>query len=134
VNELDDVLEISGESREERVAEERIERPKRRWILSTLLVLFFTLLGALTIFITWSVCFALIEHDALLYGFTLVMTFGAPTVLWWVICMLTRKAKQPKKGRVRLTSAIGFVIALVLSYVLLIPWVLFAIAFRDVRM
>lgn len=132
---IEDLFEISapkkirGSSRTEVVAQKRI------WMLWTpLLVLLFVIVGIVGITLSWFIFFILIADKSVLFPFVAMLNLIIPVVLWSIFFLLTRNAEEITRNRVRLYSAIGFIIAIGVSYVLLMPWAFFVIAFRDVRM
>ena len=127
---IEDIFEISPSR------ETSNSVPTRRvWTLWTpLWIFFFAIVGIFGIVLAWILFVALIADESLLSPLIAMMGVIAPGVLWIIILMMTNDKEQLTRNRVRLHSAIGFFIAIGVAYVLLMPWAIFVIACRGVRM
>ena len=132
---IEDIFEISP-ARETSKARGDNSVPKIRvWTLWTpLWVLGFVIVGIFGIVLSWILFFALITDESLLFPLIAMMGVIAPGVLWIIVLLLTNDKEQITRNRVRIQSAIGFLIAIGVAYMLLMPWAFFVIAFRGVSM
>jgi hypothetical protein len=132
VKKYEDLLELSAQKKgrgSSRAAQKRV------WTLWTpLLTLLFVIVGVIGIVLSWIIFFALIADESLLIPLVAVLNITTPSLLWITVFLLTRNKEHVTRNRMRLHSAIGFIISIGIAYVLLIPWAFFVIAFRDVRM
>lgn len=127
------VLELSEEA--DVSQRQSADAPGRaRWFLSTVLVFVFLLAGLIGVVVPWSLCLHYIGSDRALLICLHLTVFLVPCALWGFIIFLARAREPAARSRLVTSSLIGLLLATAIAYIGLLPWALFAAAFRNVRM
>ncbi|NIM13922.1 MAG: hypothetical protein GTO45_17925 [Candidatus Aminicenantes bacterium] len=137
MSELNKILETQPKTNK-KTRDKSKDVPPGQKLLSGLkaaaVVVCFLVLGIACIVLPWAILTALITDKSFLFLITQFLHLFMPVVIWIIVFVVTRRTKPGLWIRLRIQSGIGLFLAYTIVFFFILPWMVFHIAYKGVRM